>query len=98
MAIQHRNAATHSERLASLEKGGEKKKKKEHVSREIKSPCNVGEGTSIEYNTKSINNTVQNQVDSTVQDGGGIKNSERPWSVLTKSKKDVVGFNTSWRS
>ena len=53
MAIQHRNAATHSERLASLEKGGEKKKKKEHVSREIKSPCNVGEGTNIEYNTKS---------------------------------------------
>ena len=53
MAIQHRNAATHSERLASLEKGGEKKKKKEHVSREIKSPFNVGEGIHIEYSTKS---------------------------------------------
>ena len=53
MALQHRNAATYSEKFASLEKGGEKKKKEEHVSREIKSPFNVGEGTSIEYSTKS---------------------------------------------
>ena len=53
MALQHRNAATYSEKLASLEKGGEKKKKEEHVSREIKSPFNVGGGISIEYSTKS---------------------------------------------
>ena len=61
MALQHRNAATYSEKFASLEKGGEKKKKEEHVSREIKSPVNVGEGTSIEYSTK-IKYTIQYKI------------------------------------
>ena len=61
MALQHRNAATYSEKLASLEKGGEKKKKEEHVSREIKSPFNVGKGTSIEYSTK-IKYTIQYKI------------------------------------
>ena len=64
MALQYRNAATYSEKLASLEKGGEKKKKEEHVSREIKSPFNVGEGISIEYSTKSskIKYTIQYKI------------------------------------
>ena len=68
MALQHRNAATYSEKFASLEKGGEKKKKEEHVSREIKSPVNVGgDQYRIQYQNQ-VHNTVQNQIDSTVQD------------------------------